>query len=370
MQTFDEMIRRNHEQVVVGYDRETGLKAIIAIHDTTLGPALGGTRMWNYVSEDDALKDVIRLSRGMTYKAAVSGLNLGGGKGVIIGNPKTDKNEILFRAYGRLVNSLGGLYITAEDVGTSVRDMEWVRTETPFVTGISEALGGSGDPSPVTARGVYNGMKACTEEAFGTTSLKDMRVAVQGVGHVGYYLCELLHMEGAKLFITDIDQESLAIAAQKFGATIVKPEEIYGVDADIFAPCALGAILNEETIPQFKFKIVAGAANNQLKIEAENGPQLIDRGILYAPDYVINAGGLINVANEIEGYNRQRALSQADGIYDILKNVIKVSKEENIPTYVASNRIAERRIEQVGRLRRKFTNPARGSKHNGRFSIS
>ena len=193
---------------------------------------------------------------------------------------------------------------------------------------------------------------------------------VQGVGHVGYYLCELLHMEGAKLFITDIDQESLAIAAQKFGATIVKPEEIYGVDADIFAPCALGAILNEETIPQFKFKIVAGAANNQLKIEAENGPQLIDRGILYAPDYVINAGGLINVANEIEGYNRQRALSQADGIYDILKNVIKVSKEENIPTYVASNRIAERRIEQVGRLRRKFTNPARGSKHNGRFSIS
>ncbi|MFQ5629024.1 MAG: Glu/Leu/Phe/Val dehydrogenase [bacterium] len=357
MQTFDEMIRRNHEQVVVGYDKDTGLKAIIAIHNTIVGPALGGTRMWNYATEEEALKDVIRLSRGMTYKAAVTGLNLGGGKAVIIGNPKTDKNEILFRAYGRLVNSLGGLYITAEDVGTSVRDMEWVRTETPYVTGISEALGGSGDPSPVTARGVYFGMKACTEEIFKTTALKGMRVAVQGVGHVGQYLCEFLYKEGAKLFISDIDKDALENAAQQYKAQVVNPEEIYDVEADIFAPCALGAILNNETIPRFKFKIIAGAANNQLQRESDHGAMLIEKGILYAPDYVINAGGLINVANELEGYNRERALSQADGIYDILKNVIQVSKEENIPTYVASNRIAERRIEQVGRLRRKFVNP-------------
>jgi leucine dehydrogenase len=357
MKIFETMIKRNHEQVVFGYDKEAGLKAIIAIHNTTLGPALGGTRMWNYASEEEALTDVLRLSRGMTYKAAVTGLNLGGGKAVIFGNPRSDKNEILFRAYGRLVNSLGGLYITAEDVGTSVREMEWVRTETPYVCGISEALGGSGDPSPVTARGVYYGMKACTEEAFGITALKGLRVAVQGVGHVGQYLCEFLHKEGAQLFISDIDRDVVEKVAQKCKAQIVHPEEIYDVEAEIFAPCALGAILNDETIPRFKFKIIAGGANNQLKREKDHGPKLIEKGILYAPDYVINAGGLINVANEIEGYNRERALSQADGIYDILKNVIAVSKEENIPTYVASNHIAERRIAQVGRLRRKFITP-------------
>lgn len=357
MQTFDEMVRYNHEQVVVGYDKEAGLKAIIAIHNTTLGPALGGTRMWKYGSEDDALRDVMRLSRGMTYKAAVTGLNLGGGKAVIIGDPKKDKNEILFRAFGRLVNSLGGLYITAEDVGTSVRDMEWVRAETPYVTGISEALGGSGDPSPVTARGVYNGMKACTEEIFGTTSLKGMRIAVQGVGHVGRYLCQLLHREGAKLIVTDIDSEAIELVVAQTNAQVVAPDKIYDIEADIFAPCALGGVLNSETIPRLKCKIVAGGANNQLQREAEHGPMLIERGILYAPDYVINAGGLINVANEIEGYNRERALSQADGIYDILKNVLKLARRQSIPTYVASNRIAEQRIEQVARLRRRFVSP-------------
>lgn len=364
MITFTEMTRRNHEQVVVGYDKETGLKAIIAIHDTTLGRALGGTRMWKYDSEDDALRDVLRLSRGMTYKAAVAGLNLGGGKGVIIGDPRKEKNEILFRAYGRLVEGLGGRYITAEDVGTDVRDMEWVRTETTYVTGISEALGGSGDPSPVTARGVYHGMKACTEHLFDTTSLKGMRVAVQGLGHVGIRLCEFLWQEGAQLIVTDLDHDLVNLAVAKFGARPVSPDEIYGVDAEIFAPCALGSILNEETIPQFKFKIIAGAANNQLKKEAEHGPMLMERDILYAPDYVINAGGLINVANEIEGYNRERAYAQAEGIYDILKNVIQVSKRENTPTYVASNRIAERRIEQVGRLRRKFVS-ARPMRYRG-----
>ncbi|MDQ7051931.1 MAG: Glu/Leu/Phe/Val dehydrogenase dimerization domain-containing protein [candidate division KSB1 bacterium] len=354
MKTFTEMMRRNHEQVVFGYDKESGLRAIIAIHNTTLGPALGGTRMWPYKSEAEALNDVLRLSRGMTYKAAVAGLNLGGGKGVIIGDPQTDKNEILFRAYGRLVEGLGGRYITAEDVGTDVRDMEWVRAETTFVTGISEALGGSGDPSPVTARGVYHGMKACTEEVFGTDRLKGLRVALQGLGHVGMHLAEFLHKEGAKLYVTDIHQDRVRAAVERFGAEAVEPDKIYEVEAEIFAPCALGAIINDETLAKFKFKIIAGAANNQLQDEKKHGQAVKELGILYAPDYVINAGGLINVANEIEGYNRERALTQAEGIYYNVKKVLQVAKDEDIPTHVAANRIAERRIEEVGRLRRKF----------------
>ncbi len=354
MKTFELMMQSNHEQVVFGYDRDTGLKAIIAIHNTILGPALGGTRMWMYETEEDALNDVLRLARGMTYKAAVAGLNLGGGKAVIIGDPKKDKSEVLFRAYGRLVEGLGGRYITAEDVGTDVRDMEWVRTETSFVTGISEALGGSGDPSPVTARGVFYGIRACTDHLFGTTSMKGMRVAVQGLGHVGTYLCDFLHKEGAQLYVTDIDADRVKNAVERFGATAVAPDEIYDVEADIFAPCALGAIINDETLDRFKFKIIAGAANNQLRDEKIHGQNLKEKGILYAPDYVINSGGLINVANEIEGYNRERALKQAEEIYSIVKNVLDVAKSEDIPTNIASNRIAERRVEQVARLRPRF----------------
>ncbi len=354
MKTFELMMQSNHEQVVFGYDRDTGLKAIIAIHNTILGPALGGTRMWMYETEEDALNDVLRLARGMTYKAAVAGLNLGGGKAVIIGDPKKDKSEVLFRAYGRLVEGLGGRYITAEDVGTDVRDMEWVRTETSFVTGISEALGGSGDPSPVTARGVFYGIRACTQHQFGTTSMKDMRVAVQGLGHVGTYLCEFLHEQGAQLYVTDIDADRVKNVVERFNATAVAPDEIYDVEAEIFAPCALGAIINDETLDQFKFKIIAGAANNQLRDEKVHGQHLKEKGILYAPDYVINSGGLINVANEIEGYNRTRALKQAEEIYGIVKNVLDVAKSEDIPTNIASNRIAERRVEQVARLRRRF----------------
>lgn len=354
MKTFSEMMKRHHEQVVFGFDADSGLRAIIAIHNTTLGPALGGTRMWTYRTEEEALRDVLRLSRGMTYKAAVAGLNLGGGKGVIIGDPAKDKNEILFRAYGRLVEGLGGRYITAEDVGTDVRDMEWVRAETTFVTGISEALGGSGDPSPVTALGVYHGMKACTERVFGTTSLKGMRIAVQGLGHVGRHLCEYLKKEGASLIVTDIHKERVNRAVEQFGAKAVAPKEIYTVEAEVFAPCALGAVISDETLPYFKFKVIAGAANNQLADEKVHGPKLKEYGILYAPDYVINSGGLINVANEIEGYNRERALTQAEGIYQTVKNVLQVAEEEDVPTYEAANRIAERRIEEVGRLRRKF----------------
>lgn len=356
MQVFAGLTEHSHEQVVFGYDPDANLKAIIAIHNTVLGPALGGARMWPYESEHDALRDVLRLSRGMSYKAALAGLNLGGGKAVIIGDPEKDKNEILFRAFGRLIDSLQGRYITAEDVGTSLSDMEWVRAETNYVTGIAEAHGGSGDPSPVTARGVFFGMKACAEHALGTPSLRGVRVAVQGMGHVGTWLAKFLHAEGAELLVSDTHPDRVAEAAERFNAEVVDPEGIYAVDAEIFAPCALGAIINDDTIPQFKFKIIAGAANNQLADENRHGGVLKERSILYAPDYAINAGGLINVENELEGYNRERALAQAEGIHGIIKEIIRLSEEAGIPMHQASNRIAERRVEQVGKLRRRFAN--------------
>jgi leucine dehydrogenase len=362
------MSQHSHEQVVFCNDLNSGLRAIIAIHDTTLGPSLGGTRMWPYKSEEEALADVLRLSRGMTYKAAAAGLNLGGGKAVIIGDPQKDKNEMLFRAFGRFVEGLNGRYITAEDVGTAVHDMEWVRMETNWVTGISEALGGSGDPSPVTARGVYHGMKACTEQVFKTSSLKGLKVAIQGLGHVGYYLAEFLHKEKAQLVVTDIHEDRVKKVTEDFGATPVHPDEIYSVSAGIFAPCALGAIINDDTIPQFKFKIIAGGANNQLADESKHGKVLKDKGILYAPDYVINAGGLINVANEIEGYNREKALKQAEGIYHILKEVLHLAQTENLPTAEASNRLAERRIEAVARLKRMHVGNPPGRFRGARFS--
>ena len=368
MEVFSEMIKGSHEQIVFGYDPESGLRAIIAIHNTALGPALGGTRMWPYKSEDEALNDALRLSHGMTYKAAAAGLNLGGGKGVIIGNPDTDKNEILFRAYGRLVEGLHGRYITAEDVGVGVRDVEWMRYETSYVVGISESLGGSGDPSSFTANGVYFGMKACVEEVFGTSSLSGLRVAIQGLGHVGMHLAELLHEDGVKLFVSDLHEANVRTAVENFEAAAVNNDDIYSVKVDIFAPCALGAIINDLTIKKFKFKIIAGAANNQLEDEAKHGKKLKELGILYAPDYVINAGGLINVAHEIEIYNRERALQHVEGMYHILKDLIKVSKDENIPTNIASNRIAERRIEQVAKLKQKFvTTPPVCFKHGRIF---
>lgn len=352
MKIFGGMGEYNHEEVIFCQDRDSGLRAIIAIHDTTLGPALGGTRMWPYKSEEEALEDVLRLSRGMTYKSAAAGLNLGGGKAVIIGDPQRDKNEILFRAFGRFVHGLNGRYITAEDVGTEVRDMEFVRMESPWVVGISEALGGSGDPSPVTARGVYFGIKACSEAAFDTSSLRGRKVAIQGLGHVGYYLAEFLHKEGAKLFVTDIRKDRLQRCVEQFGATAVEPDKIYDVEADIFAPCALGAIISDETVNRLKFKVIAGGANNQLADEHKHGRILVEKKILYAPDYVINAGGLINVANEIEGYHRDKALKEAEGIYNVLKQVIAMAQKENISTHEASNRLAERRIAQVSKLKR------------------
>jgi len=356
---FQSLLEKDHEQVVFCSDPNAQLKAIIAIHNTSLGPALGGCRMWYYASEEDAVKDALRLARGMTYKAAVAGLNLGGGKAVIIGDPKKDKTEPLFRSFGRFVEGLSGRYITAEDVGTSVKDMEWVRMETRHVTGISRSLGGSGDPSPVTAYGVYYGMRAAAQYAFGRESLAGLRIAVQGAGHVGYYLVKHLVHDGAKVIICDIYNEATKKVAQDFQVEVVNPESIYDVPCDIFAPCAMGGIINAKTLAALKCKIIAGAANNQLEDESVIGPEIKKRGIIYAPDYVINAGGLINVANEIEGYNQDRALQQAGNIYHILKRVFEAADAQNILTYQAADKLAIERINAINHLKRTYT-----SQHN------
>ncbi|MET3727880.1 leucine dehydrogenase [Fictibacillus halophilus] len=353
MEIFKYMETYDYEQMVICQDKQSGLKAIICIHDTTLGPALGGTRMWTYETEDAAIEDALRLARGMTYKNAAAGLNLGGGKTVIIGDPKKDKNEEMFRAFGRYIQGLNGRYITAEDVGTTVEDMDLIYQETPFVTGVSPAFGSSGNPSPVTAYGVYRGMKAAAMEAFGTDSLEGKVIAVQGVGHVAYTLCKHLHEEGASLIVTDINKEAVQRAVEDFGAKAVEIDEIYSVDCDIFAPCALGAIINDDTIPQIKAKVIAGAANNQLK-ETRHGDAIHEMGIVYAPDYVINAGGVINVADELNGYNRDRAMKKVETIYDNIASVIEISKRDNIPTYLAADRLAEERIERMRKSRSQF----------------
>ena len=352
MKWFEQMEHYDVEQVVACQDKASGLKAFIVIHDTTLGPALGGTRMWPYATEEEALEDALRLSRGMTYKNAAAGLNLGGGKAVIIGDPKSDKSEALFRAFGRYVESLGGRYITAEDVGTKEEDMDYIKLETNFVTGTS-SVNGAGDPSPVTAFGVYRGMKAAAEEAFGTPSLKGKTVAVQGVGQVAFRLCEHLHEEGAKLIVTDIDDQAVQRACDTFGAEAVEPDAIYDVEADIFAPCALGAVLNDETIPRLKVRAVAGSANNQLK-ESRHGFALKERGIVYAPDYVINSGGVINVADDMIGYNKERALRRVSKIYDVLGDIFEIARSRHIPSHLAADQLAEERIQQVGASRTQF----------------
>ncbi|MHB8757282.1 MAG: Glu/Leu/Phe/Val family dehydrogenase [Bacillota bacterium] len=354
MEIFSYMEKYAYEQVVFCHDKTSGLKAIIAIHNTTLGPALGGCRFWTYPDEDAAVLDALRLARGMTYKSAAAGLNLGGGKSVIMGNPRTDKSEVLFRAFGRFLESLQGRYITAEDVGTNVADMDTIHQETEFVAGVSSSThGSSGDPSPATAFGVWRGMKACAREVWGDEDLTGKTVAIQGVGNVGYHLGRHLHDEGAKLIVTDINEQNLERAVKELGATAVKPEEIFGAKADILAPCALGAILNGETIPQLKVQIIAGSANNQLK-EEKDGDELQRLGILYAPDYVINAGGVINVADELQGYNRDRAMKKVATVYDNVAKVIRMSKERKIPTYKAADLVAEERINKIGELHKKF----------------
>ena len=366
---FSLLGEREHEQIVMCSQPEAGLKAIIAIHNTTLGPALGGVRMWPYESEKAAIRDALRLSRGMTYKAAISGLNLGGGKAVIIGDPHKDKTEALFRAFGRYVDSLGGRYITAEDVGIDIQDMEWVFSETKYVTGIPKELGGSGDPSPVTAYGVYMGMKACTQKAYGTDSLEGIRVAMQGAGHVASYLADYISKEGAKIYITDIYSDKAEEVAKKTGAEVVEPDDIYNLDVEIFSPCALGGIINDDTIPSFKFDIIAGAANNVLDIEERHGEMLLDRGILYAPDYVINAGGLINVSGELEGYNEKRAHQKASRIYDTILDILNYSEDNHTPTLAASNILAEERIRKISRIDSIYTSASKFSKRKGEIYL-
>lgn len=349
---FGAVTQWGHEQVVFCHDEATGLKAIIAIHNTTLGPALGGTRMWNYATEQEALTDVLRLSRGMTFKAAISGLNLGGGKAVIIGDANRLKTEAFMRRFGKFVNSLGGKYYTAEDVNMKTSDMECIAMETTYVTGLPESMGGGGDPSPVTAYGVYLGMKATAKKVFGKDDLAGKRIGVQGVGQVGMHLVEHLVKENARVFITDISQAKVDALANKTGAIPVPQDEIYSLDMDIYAPCALGATVNDETIPLLKCAMIAGAANNQLKDEVKHGYMLADRGIAFAPDFLINAGGLINVYNEYLGnYNRQRAYQQAEKIYDTCLTILGLADREKISSQEAAIQLSERRIREIGNLR-------------------
>jgi leucine dehydrogenase len=352
MDIFEQVGQMGHEKVLFVSNPAVGLRAIIAIHSSVLGPSLGGVRMWPYECTDDALTDVLRLSKGMTYKAAAAGLNLGGGKAVILGDPKRDKSEALFRAFGRAIDSLGGLYITAEDVGVDMEDMELVLTETRWVTGVSPAHGGSGDPSSVTAFGVLQGIKAAARWRYEDASLEGKRVAIQGLGSVGGYLAMYLKEEGATMVGCDIDAEQEKLCAEAYGVEIVPTGEIFDVECDIFAPCALGAILNDQTIPRLRCDIVAGGANNQLADSNRHGIALEERGILYAPDFVINAGGLINVYNEItgSGYNRERAMRMTRGIYLNMMRVFEIAKAEKIPTYVAADRVAEERIANVKKL--------------------
>jgi len=348
MEIFERMGIRGHEQLVFWSEPRIGYRGIIAIHDTTLGPALGGTRFWNYDTDAEAIEDALRLARGMSYKSALAGLNLGGGKSVIVGDPNTRDREMIFRAHGRAVESLAGRYITAEDVGTSPADMDFVHMETDHVVGL---MGKSGDPSPVTAYGVYQGMKAAALHKYGDDSLAGKHVTVQGCGHVGYFLCQDLAEEGAQLTVTDIDQSKVDTVVDEFGAKAVASDDIYAVDADIFAPCALGAILNDDTLKVLNVDIVVGGANNQLA-EPRHAKEVESKGILYGPDYLVNAGGLINVYAEIEGWPAERSLRKAGEIYNTLLRILELAEAEGITTADASDKVAEQRMEEVQYLHR------------------
>ena len=347
VELLEMMTNTSHEQVVFCQDNKTGLKAIIAIHDTTLGPALGGTRMWDYKNEKDAVNDVLRLSRGMTFKAAITGLKLGGGKAVIIGDAKTQKNEALMRRFGSFVNSLNGKYITAEDVGMSTDDMRFVKMETDFVTGIPIEMGGGGDPSPVTAYGVYMGMKAAAKFKWGTDSLEGKTVLVQGVGHVGENVVKHLTEEGAIVLINDINEDNIKRVCDLYNPQVISGDSLYETEIDIYSPCALGATLNDNTVFKLKCEIIAGAANNQLDDEVKHAEILKDLGIIYAPDFLINAGGLINVYSELNGYNRQDALAQTKKIYNTTLEIFEKAEKESITTHSAALIIAQDRINSA-----------------------
>lgn len=343
---FGQLSFDNHEQIVFCHDKDTGLKAIIGIHNTVMGPALGGTRMWNYANEWEALNDVLRLSRGMTYKSAITGLNLGGGKAVIMGDSKLDKTPEMITKFGEFVNSLSGKYITAEDVGTTTADMDRIHEVTNHVTGISVEKGGSGNPSPVTAYGVYMGMKAAAKYKFGSDNLEGKKVLVQGTGNVGETLISYLRKEGAEVFVSDIHQDKMENMATKYGAKIFTGADLYAADVDIYSPCALGATINDDTVYKINAKVIAGAANNQLAVEAVHGKILRERGIVYAPDFLINAGGIINVYGEIVKYAEGEAIRRTENIYNTTLEIFNFADTNNMTTQQAAMQIAENRIEQ------------------------
>jgi leucine dehydrogenase len=346
MRIFNYMDQHNHEEIVFWSDKSVGLRAMVAIHDTTLGPALGGTRMWPYESEDDAILDVLRLSEGMTYKSSVAGLDFGGGKAVIIGDPVTDKSKALFHSFGRFIESLNGKYITGEDVGITVEDIAEIHRETSHVVGTPRAEHGSGDPSPLTAFGVFRGMQACCQAHFGSDTLTGRRIAIQGLGKVGYWLAKRLIEVDAHVIASELDPERAAHVAVELGLELVDPNEIFDVQCDIFSPCALGSVLNGDTIPRLRCQIIAGAANNQLA-EDHHGDELAERHILYGPDYVINAGGLISVSTELGTFDMAEAWRKTATIYDSILRVINLARDECIPTHLAAHRLAQARIEMA-----------------------
>ena len=347
---FERLYKEGHEEVVFFSDPSCNLKAIVAIHSTVLGPALGGTRMWPYASTDEAITDVLRLSKGMTYKSSISGLNLGGGKAVIIGDPEKDKTEALLRSYGRYIESLKGRYITAKDVNVTVKDIEHIFTETDYVVGTSRVCGGSGDPSPYTAEGVFRGIEATCARAFGERSVRGRRVVLQGVGAVGAHLGKILQENGAKIFFTDINSSNVERFKEMAPtAEWVELESVYDIDCDIYSPCALGATVNDQTIERLKCKIICGSANNQLA-EPRHGKILRQRGIVYGPDYLVNAGGLMNVSIEFEGWSEQRVMAMIDTIFDTTMKIFKISDEKDISVAEATDVLAELRLEELKKI--------------------
>jgi len=343
------MERHGYEQMVYFHDKTTGLKGITCIHDTTLGPALGGTRLWNYASEEEAALDCLRLARGMSYKNAAAGLNLGGGKTVLIGDANTVKSEAYFRALGRYVQSLNGRYITAEDVNTSTKDMDYIHMETDYVVGLE---GKSGNPSPMTALGAFHGIRAALQHVHGNSDISKFSFAVQGAGQTGYYLINyLLEANAKKIYFSEINQKHIARMKEEHPEVeFVKPEDIYSLDVDVFSPCAMGAILNDNTIPNIKAKIVAGTANNVLDDDDVHGNMLKDQGILYAPDFVINAGGVINVYHELYSYNREKVIRDIEKIYDRLLEIFQISDDQNVHTQEAAKVFAKNRIKTIGNI--------------------
>lgn len=348
---FTLLERYGHQNILVCSDESVGLKAIITIHNTTLGPAIGGTRMLSYRTEEEAIEESLRLSRGMTYKAAITGVNLGGGNAVIIGDNQTQKSEALLRRFGQFVNQLNGSFIASLDIGTTPKDMEHLAMETSYVAGLPKSVGGSGDSSPFTAKSVYYGIKAGIKEYFGNDSLAGRKIVVQGTGHVGEHLVSLLRKENAKVFVSDIVSDRMITVANQYGADIIPNNKLYELEADVYAPCALGGTLNDTTIPKLRCKVIAGSANNQLAQEEKHSQMLKDKGILYAPDYLINSGGLMSCYSEIAGYSASRTLQLTENIYDMTRSILQKSKEENITSLQAANELAEERIKAIQKIK-------------------